>query len=102
VYDEVHPVVGSSQLVGGMLPNTLYKLGVLSGSVTIALATPSDANIENEYRFTFTVDSTAPTITWPSGITWQGNCLDNSVPDIEADGYYEVSIEDSKGIIIKY
>ena len=99
VYNEIHPAVGSSQPAGGMLPNVLYNLGTLSGSVTIALAAPSDNAIENEYRFTFTADSTAPTITWPNTVTkWIGNSLDNGAPKVEASTYYEVSIEDGYGI----
>lgn len=103
VYDEVHPATESSQPAGGMLPNVLYKLGTLTGSVTIAFATPADANVENEYRFTFTADSTAPTITWPAAITkWAGNALDSGLPNVEASTYYEVSVVDGAGIFNKF
>jgi hypothetical protein len=63
VYSEIHPATGSSQPAGGMLPNVLYKLGTLTGNVTISFAEPVNATIENEYKFTFTAGSTAPTIT---------------------------------------
>ena len=103
VYNEVHPATASSQPAGGMLPNVLYKLGTLTGSVTIAFATPSDNTVENEYKFTFTSDSTAPTITWPAAITkWAGNALDNGLPDVEASTYYEVSVVDGAGIFNKF
>ena len=103
VYDEVHPATASSQPAGGFLPNILYKLGTLSGTVSIALATPADANIENEYKMTFTADSTAPTITWPNSITkWIGNSIDNGTPKVEASTYYEVSIQDGYGIFNAY
>lgn len=104
VYSEVHPATGSSQPAGGLLPNVFYALGTLTGSVTIAFATPTDNTIENEYKFGFTADSTAPTITWPIGIIWAGNCLDDSthLPEIDADTYYEVSVKDGKGIIAKF
>lgn len=102
-YDAINPSVQSSQPAGGMLPNVLYKLGTLTGSVTIAFATPVDNTVENEYRFTFTADSTAPTITWPASITkWAGNALDSGLPNVEADTYYEVSVEDGMGIINKF
>lgn len=91
VYNEVHPTTGSSQPVGGMLPNTLYKLGTLSGSVSITLASASDNTICNHYYFTFTADSTAPTITWDAAITsWNGG----SAPTITASKHYEISVLD--------
>lgn len=102
VYSEVHPTIGSSQPQGGMLPNVPYKLGTLSGSVTISFASPTDANIENEYKFCFTADSTAPTITWPSGITWIGNSLTSGAPKVDASEYYECSVIDGKGIFNKF
>ena len=93
--------VDTSQPAGGMLPNVLYNLGTMAGSVTISLASPSDNTIANEYMFNFTADSTAPTITWDNGITsWAGNCLDgNGDPVISADKFYEVSVLNGVGII---
>lgn len=89
VYDFVRPAVQSSQPAGGMLPNVLYTLGTLTGSVTIALASPADANVVNHYFFTFESSSTAPTITWPAAITgWVGG----AAPTINASKHYEVSI----------
>lgn len=102
VYDAVHPATGSSQPAGGMLPNVLYKLGTLTGTVTISFAAASDANIENEYKFTFTAGSTAPTITWPASITkWAGNCVENGAPVIASSNYYEVSVEDGVAFIVE-
>lgn len=104
-YDAINPSVQSSQPAGGMLPNVLYKLGTLTGSVTIAFATPSDANIENEYKFTFTTDSTAPTISWPASVTkWCGNAItsDTKLPNVKASSYYEVSVIDGLGVFNKF
>lgn len=102
VYSEVHPATASSQPAGGMLPNVLYKLGTLTGTVTISFAAASDANIENEYKFTFTAGSTAPTITWPASITkWAGNCVENGAPVIASSNYYEVSVEDGIAFIVE-
>lgn len=94
-YDEIHPASGSSQPSGGMLPNVLYNLGTLTGSVAFTLATPSDANVTNHYYWTFNTGSTAPTITWPSGITsWMGS----STPTIAASKHYEVSVLNGIGV----
>ena len=90
-FKDVHPTTGSSQPVGGMLPNVLYKLGTLSGSVSISLASPSDNTICNHYYFTFDTDSTAPTITWDAAITsWNGG----SAPTITASKHFEISVLD--------
>ena len=87
-----------------MLPNVFYSLGTLTGAVTISLAS-AVSGIENEYKFKFTSDSTAPTITWPNSITaWAGNCLDSStqLPVITAGSTYEVSVLDGLAVIVEY
>ena len=64
-------------------PNTLYVFPEMA-SLTVALATPSDTNVTNEYHFFFTSGSTATTLT-----------LNNVLSDaysIEANMKYEVSI----------
>lgn len=81
-----------------MLPNVLYKLGTLTGTVTFSLATPSDANIANHYFWTFETGSAAPTITWPAVITsWFGG----SAPTINASKHYEVSLLDGVAIAME-
>lgn len=103
VYDFVKPAMGSSQPAGGMLPGVLYNLGTLTGSVTVSFAAAADASVENEYKFTFDADSTAPTITWPNSILgWAGNCLDNGAPLIAASKHYEVSVIGGYGIIAEF
>ena len=97
VYDEVHPAVASTQPQDGFLPNVLYNLGTLTGSVTFALATPADATIVNHYYWTFETGSTAPTITWPAGVTWLGG----SAPEISADKHYEISVLNGYGTFIE-
>lgn len=95
VYNEIHPSVGSSQPSGGMLPNTVYNLGILSGNITFSLATPSDISIVNHYYWTFSTSSTAPIITWPAGITsWIGG----NAPTISASKHYEVSVLNGVGV----
>ena len=98
VYHSLHPVVGTSQPAGGMLPNAIYDLGTLTGSVTIAFASPTDNDIVNHYYFAFDTSITAPTITWPASITsWFGG----SAPTINANKHYEVSVIDGVAITME-
>lgn len=97
VYDEVHPAIVTTQPSGGFVPNVLYNLGTLTGSKTFTLASPSDNTIVNHYYWTFTAGSTAPTITWPSGISWFGG----SAPTITAGKHYDVSILDNIAVCME-
>ena len=102
VYDFVKPASQSSQPVGGMEAGVLYNLGVLTGSITIDFAVPIDANVVNEYAFTFFTGATAPTITWPNDIlVYLGNCIVNGAPEVVAYKYYEVSVLNGVGIIVE-
>lgn len=96
VYNEIHPAVQSSQPQGGMLPNVMYTLGTLTGSVTFTLAAGT-SGIVNHYYWTFDTGSTAPTITWPSGLTWNGG----SAPTITASKHYEISVLNNVAIYIQ-
>ena len=80
-------VLGGAQPSGGFLPDVVYSLGTLTGSVTFALASPVTGNV-NHYFWMFNTGSTAPTITWPTGITWAGG----SAPAVAASKHYEISI----------
>ena len=97
VYNEIHPAVVTTQPSGGFVPNVLYRLGTLTGSKTFTLASPSDSAIVNHYYWTFTAGSTAPTITWPSGISWFGG----SAPTITAGKHYDVSILDNIAVCME-
>lgn len=89
--------VASSQPSGGMLPNVLYNLGTLTGTVTISLASGS-SGVANHYYFTFETGSTAPTINWPASITaWFGG----SAPTINASKHYEVSVLGGVGVAME-
>ena len=76
---------------GGMLPDVFYNLGTLSGDTTFTLATPPDSTVLNHYYFCFDTPSTAPTITWPTGLTWVGG----GALLVEASKHYEISIINS-------
>lgn len=91
-YDQ--PVASSQPASGGMLPNVLYTLGTLTGTVTFTLASPTIATRVNHYYWTFDTSSTAPTITWPTGITWLGG----SAPTVNASKHYEISVLDGVGV----
>lgn len=92
--NHVHPqyyskVAEDEQPSGGFLPDVVYKLGTITGAVTFALANPVAGNI-NHYFWTFDTDTTAPTVTWPSGITW----ADGTGPTVAANKHYEISVLD--------
>ena len=93
-FNHVHPQyyskeVETSQPQGGFLPDVIYKLGTLTGSVTFALAAVV-TGYANHYFIVFDTGSTAPTISWPSGLTWAAG----SAPTVAASKHYEVSIMD--------
>ena len=98
VYNEIHPANGSSQPSGGMLPNVLYNLGTLTGSITISFASAPDSSVANHWYFTFETGGTAPTINWPASITsWFGG----NAPTINASKHYEVSVLGGVGVIME-
>ena len=81
--------VETSYPSGGFRSNTIYDLGTLTGSQTFALYTTGiDSTVKNEWVWSFVAGSTAPTITWPSGITWDGG----SAPTVNASCLYEISV----------
>lgn len=96
--DAVNPTIGTTQPSGGFLPNKVYDLGTLTGTVTFALASPTDNTRPNPYHFTFDTGSTAPTITWPSGITWAGG----SAPTINATSHYEIMVRKGYGTSLEF
>lgn len=99
VFDFFVMVEDATTPPASMAPNTVYKYGTLSGNTTFPpLATPTEPDIANVYCWTFTTPATAPTITWPSGITsWAGG----SAPTINASKSYEVSVMDGFATIIE-
>lgn len=80
-------VAEASNPSGGFLPDVVYSLGTLTGTVTFALAAAVAGNV-NHYFWMFDTGSTAPTITWPSGITWAAG----SAPTVAASKHYEISV----------
>ena len=80
-------VLGGAQPVGGFEPDVVYSLGTLSGAITFSLASPVTGNV-NHYFWMFVTGVSAPTITWPAGITWAAG----SAPTVAANKKYEISI----------
>ena len=73
-------------------PNRLTRLGTLASNVTLSLNTASEeAGVVNVYDIIFATPTTAPSITWPEGITWVGG----SAPAIAGGKTYEVNIMDN-------
>ena len=79
--------VETSNPSGGFLPDVVYSLGTLTGTVTFTLAAAVTGNV-NHYFWMFDTSSTAPTITWPTGITWASG----SAPTVAASKHYEISV----------
>lgn len=80
--------------------NKVYQYGTLSGDTTFpAFTAVSSGDTEVKiWCWTFTTPSTAPTITWPAGITaWNGG----SAPTINASKNYEVSVMNGVACIIE-
>lgn len=104
VYDFVKPQSQNSIPAGGLQPGVKYHLGTLTGSITMTLATASDASVENEYKGEFTADSTPPNITWQGVTEWAGNCLDpdTGLPLLTGGKHYEFNIESGYGFIAKF
>lgn len=97
VYDAVNPSVQSSQPQGGFLPNVVYDLGVLTGTVTFALASGVTGKV-NAYHWTFDTGSTAPTVNWPSNIIWP----DGFTPTVDASMHYEVLVRNGYASMLSY
>lgn len=70
-----------------LAPNVLYIFETRTSTLTLTLGTPI-VGIANEYHFFIVCGSSAPTVNFPSGISWNGG----SAPTIAADKTYEVSI----------
>lgn len=91
-------VVDVSTMPASMEPNTVYRFGTLSGDTRFPDFSPSSNAVANVWCWTFTTPSTAPTITWPSGIAaWAGG----SAPTINASKSYEVSVMDRLALIVE-
>lgn len=88
------PKVTSIPSDGNYNPNILYVLTLDGTARTISLNSAT-AGIAAEYHLILTIGATAPTITWPAGLSWVGG----SEPTISASKTYEVSICENIAIV---
>ena len=86
---------GTSDTTFALTPNVFHVWGEVT-SLTLTLATPTDATIVNEYMLQFTSGSTATTLSLPNTITWA------STPNIQANKTYQVSIINNLGVIAEF
>lgn len=85
---------GTSDTTFSVTPNVLHIWGTVA-SLTLTLATPTDATIVNEYMFEFVSGSTATTLSLPASVEWAESCGSLSV---EASKTYQVSIVNNIGL----
>lgn len=85
---------GTSDTTYSVTPNVLHFWGTVT-SLTLTLATPTDATIVNEYMIEFTSGSTATTLSLPSSVEWAESCGSLSV---EASKTYQISIVNNIGL----
>lgn len=89
-------LVESTMPVGGFLPNIVYNLGTLNANTTFSMASATDNTIANIWCWTFTMPSTTITVTFPSGLKWQGGEL----PELELGNTYEITVMGGVAIIV--
>lgn len=85
-----------SALSQELQPNILYKFPVRSSALTLTLA-PEQPGKACEYHAIIDTSTSAPTITWPAGISW--NTYDE--PTITASKTYEISILNNIAVYIE-
>ena len=83
---------GTSDTTFALTPNTFHIWGAVT-SLNLTLATPTDNTILNEYMFEFESPSTATNLILPNTIEWI------TIPSIEANKTYQVSIVNNLGVI---
>ena len=80
--------VETEQPSGGFLPDVVYNLGTITGTVAFALAAAVPGQL-NHYFWMFDTGSAAPTVTWPSSnFAW----ADGAGPTIAPSKHYEISV----------
>lgn len=83
---------GTGDTTFELTPNKLHRWGEV-GSLTLTLATPTDATIVNHYMVEFVSGAKDTTLTMPDSIVWQSELA------IEAGKTYQISIVDNLGVI---
>lgn len=90
--------VETSVPVGGMLPNTFYRLGTLDSDTTFVLAPAQDSAKLNNWMWSFAIGASIVNITWPAAISkWAGG----TAPEIKTNKYYEISVVDGIAVYME-
>lgn len=87
---------GTSDTTFALTPNVYHIWGEVS-SLTLTLASPSDASVMSNYMFEFVSGSTPTTLSLPSSVEWAINCGDII---IQPSLTYQVSIVNNIAIWI--
>ncbi len=88
-----------SALTHALLPNQVTAFTSRTSALTLTLgagATHTAFALPKEYHFFIVIGDTAPTVTFPAGITWAGGA-----PTIAANKTYEFSIQEGVAIGIE-
>lgn len=91
--DAIQPPIQTVQPAGGMLPNMVYRFGVLEEDTVFDTSASSETSIPNSYFFTFETGATVPNIQLPVIRGWNKD----DVPVFEPNTYYEIYIIDGIG-----
>lgn len=96
------PIVnhGTSDTTYAVTPNVLHIWGTVA-SLTLTLATPTDATIVNEYMIEFTSGSTATTLSLPASVGWGNRDPLTGQREplvVQADAAYQISIVNNIGL----
>ena len=97
--DAVTEKVDVSTFPQSLKPDTVYRFGTLTGSVTIPGFTsiPAGDTKAHLWIITFNTSTTAPTITWPADIVgW----VDGSAPTIDASKSYQITVFEGLASIV--
>lgn len=70
--------------------NKVYDI-TIGESFILTLNEPTDLTVTNEYQGSFDTGATAPTVTFPSNVTWA------ETPSVEANTHYEFNIRYTGG-----
>jgi hypothetical protein len=77
-----------------LAPDKFYSFTGTLTSLTLTLGSEVSGR-ENEYKGQFSTGGTAPTVTFPNGVSWVGG-----TPTIEANKTYQFSILDNIGVLV--
>lgn len=87
-------VADSGAVTKTLFPDKFYSFTGELTSLTVTFGAGVEGR-ENEYKGQFLTGNTAPTVTFPAGVSWIGG-----EPSIKANKTYQFSILDNIGVIV--